>query len=52
MLKVGYGAEVISRARGLDGPKRFKEGGDDIQGDARSGRPVTHRRGRFAQVAN
>lgn len=40
-LKDSYGEEVISRARGLDWRKRFKEGRDDIQGEARSGRPVT-----------
>ena len=32
----------MSRARVFDWHRRFKEGGNDIHDDARSGRPVTH----------
>lgn len=41
MLKQVYGDEALSRARVFDWHKRFKEGQEEVEDDARSGRPST-----------
>jgi transposase len=41
MLREAYGENTLSRARVFEWHKRFSEGREDVEDDARPGRPVT-----------